>query len=102
MIRERLPKATIITFWHIPWPNPEAFAICPWRVELLDGLLGADILGFHTQFHVNNFLDTVDRFVEARIDRETSRSCAAGAAPPCIAIPSRSSGRRRRSRARCP
>jgi len=72
MIRQRLPKATIIAFWHIPWPNPEAFAICPWRVELLDGLLGGDILGFHTQFHVNNFLESVDRFVEARIDRETS------------------------------
>ena len=71
MIRERLPKATIITFWHIPWPNPEAFAICPWRVELLDGLLGSSILGFHTQFHCNNFLDTVDRLLEARVDRET-------------------------------
>ena len=78
MIRQRLPKATIIAFWHIPWPNPEAFAICPWRVELLDGLLGADILGFHTQFHVNNFLDTVDRFVEARIDRETSEVVCRG------------------------
>ena len=71
MLRERLPNATIIAFWHIPWPNPEAFAICPWRAELLDGLLGSDILGFHTQFHCNNFLETVDRFVEARIDRET-------------------------------
>ncbi|MFO1316793.1 MAG: trehalose-6-phosphate synthase [Burkholderiales bacterium] len=71
MIRERLPNATIITFWHIPWPNPEAFAICPWRVELLDGLLGSDIVGFHTQFHCNNFMEAVDRFVEARIDRET-------------------------------
>ncbi len=71
MIRERLPKATIITFWHIPWPNPEAFAICPWRVELLDGLLGSDIMGFHTQFHCNNFMESVDRFVEARIDRES-------------------------------
>lgn len=70
MIRQRLPKATIITFWHIPWPNPEAFAICPWRNELLDGLLGSSILGFHTQFHCNNFLDTVDRLVEARVDRE--------------------------------
>ena len=78
MIRQRLPKATIITFWHIPWPNPEAFAICPWRVELLDGLLGSDILGFHTQFHVNNFLETVDRFVEARIDRETSEVVCRG------------------------
>ena len=71
MIRERLPDATIITFWHIPWPNPEAFAICPWREELLDGLLGSSILGFHTQFHCNNFLDTVDRLLEARVDRET-------------------------------
>jgi trehalose 6-phosphate synthase len=71
MIRDRLPRATIITFWHIPWPNPEAFAICPWRDELLDGLLGSSILGFHTQFHCNNFLDTVDRLLEARVDRET-------------------------------
>ncbi len=71
MIRQRLPKATIITFWHIPWPNPESIAICPWRVELLDGMLGSDIMGFHTQFHVNNFLESIDRFLEARIDRET-------------------------------
>ena len=70
MIRDRLPKATVITFWHIPWPNPESFAICPWRRELLDGLLGSSILGFHTQFHCNNFLDTVDRVLEARVDRE--------------------------------
>jgi trehalose 6-phosphate synthase len=71
MVRERLPRATIITFWHIPWPNPEAFGILPWREEVLDGLLGSSILGFHTQFHCNNFFDTVDRFVEARVDRET-------------------------------
>src|SRR3954462_7698757 len=71
MVRERLPRATIITFWHIPWPNPEAFGIMPWREELLEGLLGSSILGFHTQFHCNNFFDTVDRFLEARVDRET-------------------------------
>ena len=71
MVRERLPRATIITFWHIPWPNPEAFGILPWREEVLDGLLGSSILGFHTQFHCNNFFDTVDRFLEARVDRET-------------------------------
>jgi len=70
MIRERLPRATIITFWHIPWPNSERFGICPWRVELLEGMLGASILGFHTQAHCNNFLDAVDRFLEARLDRE--------------------------------
>jgi hypothetical protein len=71
LIRERLPQATIITFWHIPWPNPESFAICPWRVELLEGLLGSSSIGFHTQFHCNNFLDTVDRLIEARVDRES-------------------------------
>ncbi len=71
MVRNALPRATIISFWHIPWPNPEAFGICPWREQLLDGMLGSTILGFHTQFHCNNFVDTVDRFVEARVDRET-------------------------------
>ena len=70
MIRELLPDATIVTFWHIPWPNPEAFAICPWREELVKGLLGSSILGFHTQVHCNNFLDTVDRVLEARVDRD--------------------------------
>lgn len=72
LIREKLPNATIITFWHIPWPNPEAFGICPWREEILSGLLGSSIIGFHTKFHCNNFVDTVDRFLEARIDREDS------------------------------
>ncbi|OGS95880.1 MAG: trehalose-6-phosphate synthase [Gallionellales bacterium RIFCSPLOWO2_02_FULL_57_47] len=71
MIREELPDATIIIFWHIPWPNPESFAICPWRDEVLAGLLGSSIIGFHTQFHCNNFVDTVDRFLEARVDRES-------------------------------
>ncbi len=71
MIRDLMPDATIITFWHIPWPNPETFGICPWREPILEGLLGSSILGFHTQFHCNNFFDTVDRFLEARVDRET-------------------------------
>lgn len=70
MVRERLPAATIITFWHIPWPNSETFGIFPWKEELIHGLLGSSIIGFHTQFHCNNFLETVDRFVESRIDRE--------------------------------
>jgi trehalose 6-phosphate synthase len=70
MIRDRLPKATVITFWHIPWPNAETFGICPWRQEIIDGLLGSTILGFHTQFHCNNFLEATDRFMESRIDRE--------------------------------
>ncbi len=78
MVRERLPRATIITFWHIPWPNPESFGICPWRTEILDGLLGSTILGFHTRYHCNNFLQTVDRFLEARIEYETSTVSCGG------------------------
>jgi len=70
LIREKLPNATIVTFWHIPWPNSEVFSICPWRDEILDGLLGSSIVGFHIQFHCNNFVDSVDRFLESRIDRE--------------------------------
>jgi trehalose 6-phosphate synthase len=72
MVRDVLPKATIITFWHIPWPNPESFGICPWREEILEGLLGSTILGFHTQYHCKNFLETVDRYLEARIEYEAS------------------------------
>ena len=70
MLKERLPHARIAIFWHIPWPNSESFGICPWQRELLDGLLGADLIGFHVQSHCNNFLDCIDRFLEARIDRE--------------------------------
>ena len=72
MIRERLPEATIISFWHIPWPNAETFGICPWKEEIIDGLLGSSIIGFHTQFHCNNFFETVDRYIESRIDRENA------------------------------
>jgi trehalose 6-phosphate synthase len=70
MIRQRLPDAIIITFWHIPWPNSEVFSICPWRERILDGLLGSSIIGFHIQFHCNNFTESVDRFLESRIERE--------------------------------
>jgi trehalose 6-phosphate synthase len=70
MIKKARPDARVAIFWHIPWPNAEAFGICPWQAELLDGLLGADILGFHIQSHCNNFLETVDRVLEARTDRE--------------------------------
>jgi trehalose 6-phosphate synthase len=72
MVRARLPQATILTFWHIPWPNPESFGICPWRAEILQGMLGSTILGFHTRFHCKNFIETVDRYLEARIEHEHS------------------------------
>ena len=70
MIKEQIPDAHVAIFWHIPWPNPEAFGICPWQHEILDGILGADLVGFHIQAHCNNFLDTVDRAIESRIERD--------------------------------
>src|SRR5262249_38209228 len=65
MVKDARPDARVAIFWHIPWPNPEVFGICPWQRELVDGLLGADLIGFHTQTHCNNFLETVDRALEA-------------------------------------
>ncbi|MGH9413093.1 MAG: alpha,alpha-trehalose-phosphate synthase (UDP-forming) [Terriglobales bacterium] len=72
LLRERCPQAVIAQFWHIPWPNPEAFRVCPWRRDLLRGLLGNDLLGFHLPYHCNNFLDTVDRELQVRVDRAGS------------------------------
>jgi trehalose 6-phosphate synthase len=72
MVKERLPHAKVAIFWHIPWPNPESFEICPWECQLLDGLLGADLIGFHVRAHCINFLNTVDHALEARIDWERS------------------------------
>jgi trehalose 6-phosphate synthase len=68
LIKEKRPDARVAIFWHIPWPNPEAFGICPWQTDLLEGLLGADLIGFHVQVHCQNFLETVDRALECRID----------------------------------
>jgi len=70
MLKDRLPHARVAIFWHIPWPNSESFGICPWQRELLEGLLGADLIGFHVRAHCNNFLDSVDRVLESRIDWE--------------------------------
>lgn len=70
LIKAARPDARVAIFWHIPWPNPEAFLICPWGAEILDGLLGADMIGFHIPLHCTNFLSAVDRVFEARTDRE--------------------------------
>jgi len=70
LVKAGRPDARIAVFWHIPWPNSETFGICPWRESLLDGLLGADIVSFHTQAHCRNFLDTVDRYLQSRIQWE--------------------------------
>lgn len=70
LIKKKRPDATVSIFWHVPWPNAESFSICPFRKELLEGMLGADLIGFHTQLHCNNFIDTVSRELEALIDLE--------------------------------
>jgi len=70
LLRERKPAATIAVFWHIPWPNAETFGLCPWKTQILTHMLAADILGFHTRYHCQNFLATVDRFLECQIDHE--------------------------------
>ena len=95
LIRARIPKATIALFWHIPWPNAETFGVCPWKRDLLLHMLSADILGFHTRYHCQNFLETVDRFVECQIDHEQmtvtlqGRVCRVAAYPISIEWPPR-------------
>ena len=70
MLKEANPKLIVAQFWHIPWPNREVFRVFPWKEELIDGLLGNDMLGFHIRYHCQNFLDTIDRMIEARVDVE--------------------------------
>ena len=72
VIRERLPLSTIVAFWHIPWPDPRDYAICPWGRQLLEGLLGSSIVGFQTPDDCANFIDTVEALLDAQIDRERS------------------------------
>jgi trehalose-6-phosphate synthase len=95
LVRQNIPKATIALFWHIPWPNSETFGVCPWKREMLLHMLSADILGFHTRYHCQNFLDTVDRFIECQIDHEhmtvtlQGRVCRVAAYPISIEWPPR-------------
>jgi trehalose 6-phosphate synthase len=70
MLKEARDDLIVAHFWHIPWPNREVFRVCPWHDEILDGLLGNDLLSFHIQYHCNNFLDTIDRSLEAKVDME--------------------------------
>lgn len=71
MIKEMAGDQVIIAhFWHIPWPSYEVFRICPHKDEILEGLLANDLIGFHTHYHCNNFIEVVDRHLESKIDRE--------------------------------
>jgi trehalose 6-phosphate synthase len=70
ILKDNNPNLIVAHFWHIPWPNPEVFQTFPWKEELLDGLLANDLLGFQLRYHCQNFLDTVDRTLEAKVDHE--------------------------------
>jgi len=70
MLKEKNKSLLTAHFMHIPWPNPEAFRICPQKIEILEGLLANDVLGFHIRYHCTNFLETVKNELEARVDME--------------------------------
>ncbi|HUP48821.1 MAG TPA: trehalose-6-phosphate synthase [Thermoanaerobaculia bacterium] len=68
MLRERGSRAPIHLFWHIPWPPAEVFQLCPWDSELLRGMLGADIVGFHSLRYCRNFVESCSRILECEAD----------------------------------
>ena len=70
LIKEARPEIIVAQFWHIPWPRQQAFSACPWQEDILDGLLGNDLLGFHTVRHCRNFLTTVNRVTKASVNYE--------------------------------
>lgn len=72
LLREAGANVISGQFWHIPWPTPEVFRICPWQDEILDGLLGNDLLGFHIDEYTGNFLDTVQAGLDPQINRDYS------------------------------
>ncbi len=86
-IKERCPNVITAQFWHIPWPNHEAFRICPWQEDILDGLLANDLIGFHTPYNCSNFLETVDRTLECGIERERQVIIRAGHSTSVQAFP---------------
>jgi trehalose 6-phosphate synthase len=67
-LRRRLPQLSIMQFWHIPWPPWELYRVCPWRRELLEGLLGNDLIGFHLDQYCRNFLECAERVLGATVD----------------------------------
>lgn len=68
MLRNERPELTIAHFWHIPWPDWSVFRVCPQAKEILEGLLGNDLIGFQTPLFVKNFMDCVSECLDANID----------------------------------
>jgi trehalose 6-phosphate synthase/phosphatase len=70
LIRSALPRARIGFFLHIPFPAPEVFSVIPWREEILQGLLGADLVGFHTTEYADHFSRAVRRLLSLRATKQ--------------------------------
>jgi trehalose 6-phosphate synthase len=73
MIRAERPNATIGQFWHIPWPAMEVFRVLPWSRELLRGMLGCDLIGFHVEEYVDNFIESAAVLLDAEVDGNVIR-----------------------------
>lgn len=68
LIRKKQPNVSIGFFNHIPFPSYEVFRTMPWREEILEGILGADLIGFHTYDYVRHFLSSVHRILRKDVD----------------------------------
>ena len=91
LMRERNPELPIGMFWHVPWPPEQVFRVFPWRSELLAGMLGSDLIGFHTPTYAKHFLDSCEKILGFTVDRDSgtvyhdSRRTRVGAFPLGIA-----------------
>jgi alpha,alpha-trehalose-phosphate synthase [UDP-forming] len=70
MLRRRRPTLPIGLFWHVPFPPPSVFGILPWRQEFIEGMLGADVIGFHTAAYADHFLQCCDELCGLAVNRE--------------------------------
>jgi trehalose 6-phosphate synthase len=70
LLKEARPDLIVAQFWHIPWPHPDTFRVCPWKREILWGLLANDLLGFHIHRYCDNFLETAEKELRVAVDRE--------------------------------
>jgi trehalose 6-phosphate synthase/phosphatase len=70
-LKRQHPTLPIGLFWHVPWPPEQVLRIFPWRRELLIGMLGSNLIGFHTASYVKHFLDCCERLLGCRVDHST-------------------------------
>jgi trehalose 6-phosphate synthase len=86
-LRARRASVRTALFWHIPWPHPDRLRICPWRVELLEGLAANDLLAFQLERDRRNFLQAAEGELGAEVDLETSRIWVGDRATTVVSVP---------------